>query len=217
MTSIATGQSDMSPSSGLLTDQKSAFELTGIHTNDSGLEFLGRTLNARDISEMMEARCFQLTRDAGTKGAVVNDDLDDMEERLQSPVTKDIVEARVEDWKNRLRALFRQVTAWASENGWNVDDSGTVGMHEEIMQKFGVPATEQPTLRLDGEQGYVLFKPKGLWVIGANGRIDLYTSKGTFIIVDLAETGCPPTWTIFRATQKRDGDQFTPEMLASLV
>jgi hypothetical protein len=112
---------------------------------------------------------------------------------------------------------FSRGQTWAVTNGWRVYDSGTVGMHEELMQKFDVPATRQPTLRLEGDDGYVLFKPKGLWVIGANGRIDLYTSKGTFIIVDLAERGQAPKWTIFRATQKPDGELFTPEMLASLV
>jgi hypothetical protein len=147
----------------------------------------------------------------------MSDDLDAMEESPQTTVTKELVEERVKDWKERLHALFQEVRAWAVENGWRVDDSGTIGMHEELMQKFGVPATEQPTLRLDGDHGYALFKPKGLWVIGANGRIDLYTSKGTFSIVDLAERGTDPRWTIFRASQKRDGDLFTPEMIENLV
>lgn len=147
----------------------------------------------------------------------MNDDLEFMEELPLTSVTKELVEARVQDWKKRLHDLFQQVQAWAVENGWQVGDSGTVGMHEELMQKFGVPATEQPTLRLDGDHGYALFKPKGLWVIGANGRVDLYTSKGTFIIVDLAERGDVPRWTIFRATQKLDGDLFTPEMIAKLA
>ncbi len=147
----------------------------------------------------------------------MSDDLDATEESPQTSDTKELVEERVQDWKDRLYALFQEVRAWAVENGWRVDDSGTVGMHEELMQRFGVPATKQPTLRLDGDQGYALFKPKGLWVIGANGRIDLYTSKGTFIIVDLAERGAVPRWTIFRASQKRDGDLFAPEMIANLV
>jgi hypothetical protein len=147
----------------------------------------------------------------------MSDDMDAMEESMQTSVSKELVEERVQDWKDRLHALFRDVRAWAIENGWRVDESGTVGMHEELMQQFGVPATEQPTLRLDGADGYALFKPKGLWVIGANGRIDLYTSKGTFIIVDLAQRGAVPRWTIFRASQKRDGDLFTPGMIASLV
>jgi len=70
---------------------------------------------------------------------------------------------------------------------------------------------------LDREQSYALFKPKALWVIGANGRIDLYTSKGTFVIVDLAEHGTTPRWTIFRASKNPDGDLFKPEMIANLA
>jgi hypothetical protein len=149
-------------------------------------------------------------------GGAMSDDFDVMEETPQTPITKELVEERVRDWKNRLRALFQEVRAWAEANGWRIDDS-TVGMHEELMQKFDVPATKQPTLRLDRENGYALFKPKGLWVIGANGRIDLYTSKGTFIIIDSAESGAAPRWTIFRASTKRDGDRFIPEMIANLV
>lgn len=147
----------------------------------------------------------------------MSDDMDAMEQSPLTTVTKELVEERVQDWKKRLNALFDQIRNWAAANGWRVDDSGVVGMHEELMQQFDVPATEQPTLRLDGDRGFALFKPKGLWVIGANGRIDLYTSKGTFIIVDLAERGAAPRWTIFRASQRRDGDLFTPEMIASLV
>lgn len=147
----------------------------------------------------------------------MSDDLDAMEENPQTTVTKELVQNRVQDWKNRLRDLFEEVSAWAIEHGWRVDPSRTVVMHEELMEQFGVPATEQPTLRLDDEHRYALFKPKGLWVIGANGRIDLYTSKGTFIIVDLAEHGAAPRWTIFRTSQNRDGEPFKPEMIANLV
>ena len=147
----------------------------------------------------------------------MSDDLDAMEESRQTTITKEQVEERVRDWKNHLRDLFEEVGVWAIQHGWRVDHSRTVAMHEELMERFDVPATEQPTLRLDNEHQYALFKPKGLWVIGANGRIDLYTSKGAFIILDLAERGAPPRWTIFRTSQNRDGEAFTPEMLANLV
>jgi hypothetical protein len=145
------------------------------------------------------------------------DDLDALEESPQTEVTKELVQNRVQDWKNRLLDLFQEVHDWAVENGWRVDDSGTAEMHEELMQKFDVPAAKQPILRLDREHSYALFIPRGLWVIGANGRVDLYTSKGTFIVVDLAERGNAPRWTIFRHSQNRDGDLFTPAMIADLV
>ncbi len=147
----------------------------------------------------------------------MGDDLDVLEENLQTALTKEKVEKRVEDWKNRLLTLFAAVRDWAHANDWQADVGGGVGMHEELMQEFDMPATEQPTLRLERGHDYALFKPKGLWVIGANGRVDLYTSKGTFIIVDLAERGSGPRWTIFRASQKSDGDPFRPEMIANLV
>ncbi|QLH73016.1 hypothetical protein [Rhodopseudomonas palustris] len=147
----------------------------------------------------------------------MSDDLDVVDGGTETQVTKQHVEERVQDWKNRLSDLFRDVGGWARDNGWQVDDRGKVSMHEELMQKFNLPPTSQPTLRLDGECGYALFKPKGLWVIGANGRVDLYTSKGTFIIVDLAERGEPPRWTIFRTSSKREGEPFSPEILANLI
>lgn len=147
----------------------------------------------------------------------MRDDLDVVEGGPETLVTREHVEERVQDWKNRLRDLFREVGDWARENGWKVDDSGEVSMHEELMQKFNLAATRQPTLRLDGERGYALFKPKGLWVIGANGRIDLYTSKGAFIIVDLAERGDAPRWTIFRTSSKREGEPFSTGILANLI
>jgi hypothetical protein len=147
----------------------------------------------------------------------MSDDLDSMEETPHTTITKEQVQEQVQDWKNHLRALFNEISAWAKQNGWQVNDGGTVRMHEELMQKLDVPATDQPTLRLDREHSYALFMPKGPWVIGANGRIDLYTSKGMFVIVDLGERGTDPRWTIFRASQNRDGDHFKPEMVAGLV
>ena len=143
--------------------------------------------------------------------------LDVMEETPLTTVTKEFVEERVRDWKNRLGKLFGDVQRWATKEGWQVDGSGNVRLHEELMRQFDVPSTDQPTLRLDRAGAYALFKPKGPWVIGANGRIDLYTSKGVFIIVDLAEYGSASQWTIFRTSQKREGETFTPEMISALA
>ena len=147
----------------------------------------------------------------------MDDDLNSTEVSSQNEFTKEYVETRVEEWKNRLNNLFKEVKNWATKNGWQINDSGTVIMDEELMQKYSLSSTTQPTLRLDNEHGYALFKPKGLWVIGANGRIDLYTSKGTYIIVDLAKYEDKPKWTIFRATDKQDGDLFVPELIADIT
>ncbi len=50
----------------------------------------------------------------------MSDDLDAMEENPQTTVTKELVQTRVQDWKNRLHDLFGEVSAWAIEHGWQV-------------------------------------------------------------------------------------------------
>ncbi|MDO9416294.1 hypothetical protein [Pararhizobium sp.] len=133
-------------------------------------------------------------------------------------LTKDDVSRRVDDWLKRLRDLFAVTTEWALKNGWTVGDVGSTPMNEELMQHFGIAARDQPVLRLDkAAESYALFKPKALWVIGANGRIDLYTSKGVFIIIDQADKYEQPRWTLFRGSNKKEGDRFSPELILSLV
>lgn len=147
----------------------------------------------------------------------MNDKIDEANGETATGVTKESVEERVAEWKRRLRSLYAEVRTWGKQNAWSVSDDATVGMNEELMQRTGVSPTNQPVLRLDGPKGYALFKPKGLWVIGANGRIDLYTSKGAYVLVDLADYGASPRWTIFRTSDKREGIAFTPEVIEGLV
>lgn len=133
-------------------------------------------------------------------------------------ITREEIEARVKDWLQRLENLFTSVQNWATMRDWTVTDVGTVVMNEELMHKFDVQARELPTLKIDGKAGaYALLKPKALWVIGANGRIDLYTSKGTYIIVDKAPRFDVPDWRIFRADTKGEGRSFDPSLLEELV
>lgn len=147
----------------------------------------------------------------------MSDDVENNDDNPGQEVTRDKIEERVADWKQRLELLFGRIRDWAGQNNWIASDGGTVEMNEELMRTTGVPPTRQPVLRLDRTNQYALFKPKGLWVIGANGRIDLHTSKGTYVMVDLADPGTEAQWTIFRNTPKRDGTPFSPEIIENLV
>ena len=145
--------------------------------------------------------------------------IDDLEASETQPgVTRDEIERRVDDWLDRLHGMFASTEGWAVENGWRVASSGTSMMDEELMRRVHMSPRQQPTLRLEREDGgYALFKPKGLWVIGANGRIDLYTPKGAFIIIDQAGQYEEPRWRVFRTSDRREGSQYTPEILRDLV
>ena len=133
-------------------------------------------------------------------------------------LTKADVERRVEDWLQRLERLYRGIAQWADERGWSVDRAQTVEIHEELMRRFAVPARRQPVLRIeDGHSGYALFKPKGLWVIGANGRVDLFTSRGVYILVDFADHFAEPNWMIISPNQTFAQTPFRPELLVDYI
>ena len=128
------------------------------------------------------------------------------------------VQERVADWLERLKGWFQETETWADEHGWTAFPMPSVPMNEDPMLAYKVRPAEQPVLKVQGPDGrYALFKPKGLWVIGANGRIDLYTSKGAFVLLDRAETFQEPLWRIFRATSEREGLPYDPALLADLV
>jgi hypothetical protein len=162
------------------------------------------------VSELSR-REIELTADT------LSEELDQAVDMPPPGITREHVEARVNEWKQRLHGLFFDIGVWARARGWRVDDSAQCPMHEQLMQQFDIPPTDQPILRLDGEHGYALFKPKALWVIGANGRVDLFTSRGAFTIVDLAEAGEAPRWTVYGRNKSPNGARFSPALIDSLV
>lgn len=104
---------------------------------------------------------------------------------------------RVEDWENRLSNLFTQVKQWVADRPvLQVGTSRTVTMSEELMRNFGVPDRELPILDvLQGQETLASLVPRALWIIGANGRVDLITRGGTQILVH-DTTLLPPMWQV---------------------
>lgn len=127
---------------------------------------------------------------------------------------KDRVTARVADWLGRLENLKRDMADWLPE-GFHIRDRPPVPMHEELMRKFHVARANMPSFDILREGTPVMrFQPKGLWTIGANGRIDLVRREGTFILVDQSENlSGNPQWEYYapgnaRATTKLNKDTF---------
>jgi hypothetical protein len=139
------------------------------------------------------------------------DDIDEPE------ITAEYVTRRVDDWLRRLKNLFEQIKSWAATNGWTAEEGAPIPMHEELMERLGVSEREQPSLSIRHAEGAEIWiKPKGLWVIGANGRVDIYSRKGVFTLVDVAETFHSPQWVLHRVG-KRDGQPFDPKQLQDMT
>lgn len=140
-------------------------------------------------------------------------DLDDDNEKI----TKEAVVKRVDDWLARIESLFIIVENWCGQNGWSFTRGDYIPMHEEMMQIFGVDCQSQPTVQLHSpDGGEVWFRPKGLWVIGANGRVDVFSNKGVFVLVDKAAEFDTPKWRLHRLGEV-NGRDFSPELIAEMV
>jgi hypothetical protein len=119
-----------------------------------------------------------------------------LEEVTGSELTPKLIERRVTDWASRIDALYKDIETWLPI-GWAAEHSQTNRMHEELMRKFGIPARNLPILTLvHGKEIAARIEPRGLWIIGANGRLDFVRGRHHYVIVDTAESFARPNWHI---------------------
>lgn len=114
-------------------------------------------------------------------------------------ITDDTIDAshvlrRVEDWEARVNGLYAAIRAWLPE-GWTAREGAPVRMHEELMREFGVPARFIPTLLLENDAGRsAMLEPRALWIVGANGRVDMTIGGPHYLLVDVAGNFEAPRW-----------------------
>jgi hypothetical protein len=93
-------------------------------------------------------------------------------------ITREHVLHRLENWRDRVHRLYDDIEHLLAGSGFQCDRSRKFTSSEELPRKVGVTAAEQPpidVLRIvrPDETTAAVFHPRGLWIIGANGRIDL--------------------------------------------
>ena len=142
---------------------------------------------------------------------------DVLEEITNPEIDRDHVVRRVDDWVSRIDELYRKI-AGSLPAGWTADHKGTVRMSGELMEKFHVPARELAVLQLsyDGEPAAHI-EPRGLWIIGANGRLDLVSRSGHYVISDAAENFQQPDWRIAPLSDRRNRQPLNRETLAAAL
>lgn len=137
----------------------------------------------------------------------------------ENEIDKPYIESRVSDWLKRIDDLYESVRTNLS-NSRNVKcaTSRTMMMHEELMRKFNVPSVHVPILDvIKNDKILVTFKPVGLWVVGANGRVDILSEKGAYILVDTAGKGRAAEWRIYTPTNRKKATAFNRSFLEQLV
>ncbi|MDM8555895.1 hypothetical protein QUF75_14275 [Desulfococcaceae bacterium HSG7] len=136
-----------------------------------------------------------------------------------SEIDKKYIESRVNDWVNRIEDLYSTVKkALSDSEGIECKSVKHMMMHEGLMRNFGVLPKKIPILDLYKNKNLIAsFKPVGLWVIGANGRIDILTKSGSFIVVDVAEQGNESEWKVFTPNNRKKGLVFDSASINKLV
>lgn len=110
---------------------------------------------------------------------------------------------RVQDWIARLGELRHRFETWIAESqnpGLQIAERHSVQMYEDLMRRFKVPAREMPVYEVVQNGARLMrVQPKGLWVVGGNGRVDLITKRESLILVDASESGsAKPDWQLYR-------------------
>lgn len=129
----------------------------------------------------------------------------------------DKVTERVNDWLLRLSKLKALMESWLLPGMTIVDRPPTL-MNEELMRKFGVGPAAMPTFDVQEATRRVMrVQPKGLWIIGANGRVDLITVSASYILVDKAANLQPPNWQFYTSTNRHHSIPFDQHHFVSLL
>lgn len=139
---------------------------------------------------------------------------------MQNNVSRQDVELRVIEWEERLNKLYSDIQQWLpDEFGYTIDTSGQVLMNEELMKKYGFEPINLPTLRiLHDEEPILIFEPRGLWVIGASGRVDVFGKDDTWILVDVSDRFSKGTqWKVTEASNRRSLVDFTKDVFISMI
>ena len=140
-----------------------------------------------------------------------------LDEVIDDRITRDYVERRVQDWARRLEDLYRLLEDWLPR-GWSAERGRSVALDEEMMRRMGVPARQLPTLLLAHDGRYAArLEPRALWIVGTNGRVDLHTPSGHFLLIDEAESFDPPRWTITPLRDRSDRRPLTSAGFASAL
>ena len=123
------------------------------------------------------------------------------------------IENRIDDWMERVSKLYTFIKeSLSSVPSYSTKENSEVTMYEELMQKYQLPPRQLKVLDIYHE-GHIVatLKPIGLWIIGANGRVDFLSKEGAVLLVDKSEKLHSSNWTCYTKTKKDKGEPFDKE------
>lgn len=114
-------------------------------------------------------------------------------------VDKSYVEKRVKDWEKRVNAFYKEIGQWLKGTEYEIRISPNIKfeLYEELMARFLLKPVKLDIATIyKGSQFVGKIAPFGLWIIGANGSLELNTGIRSHKIVDVSSPFTKPIWKI---------------------
>jgi hypothetical protein len=149
-------------------------------------------------------------------------------EELANPgrVSRERVIQRWEDWRTRVHRLYADIEQALQNTLFRVERKSGPVSEEEFPRKVGVSPSQRQQVdslrivRPDGSSAATL-TPRGLWVIGANGRVDLRITPPVaggkiYMLIDESDPlSGPAHWIRVPIGAPFDREPFDPSWLAN--
>ena len=97
-------------------------------------------------------------------------------EKVARAIFADYLIARVDNWILRLNNLYANIERWAGSD-YQMHKSQVLQRPEELLSKYNIQLRNVPTLTILHCKNRIGFVPSALWVIGANGRVNVTTNS----------------------------------------
>jgi len=139
-------------------------------------------------------------------------------------ISREHVLQRLRDWRDRVHKLYDEIERVLQGTSFRTNREGKHISAEELPLRVGLTETELPKIdilrivRPDSTNAAILY-PRGLWIIGANGQIDLriLPSVGgsqNYVLLDQSEPFTRPAkWIRLPIGSPFDREPFDPHWL----
>jgi hypothetical protein len=135
-------------------------------------------------------------------------------------MTKEEVVARIDDWEQRLEALYKQALGFAKACGCPDDQvlRGEILQNlEEPMAQLQVPPRMLPTIAFLNGIKRVSLVPSAIWMREAKGRVNVSTNRHQYILRDVRESEDAPSHWVIATSRAAEPQAFSESIFRQLL
>lgn len=119
---------------------------------------------------------------------------------------------RQKAWLSALDKLFRKIRSWLAEAEKEKLIKVSIEKVNHIEESLG--ALQVPRMTLTVDHKTITLEPIGATIIGADGRVDMVTTKGTYIFLYLADQN---KWVHGSGTRPSEFHELTEKIFTDLL